>query len=400
MYKPKILVTGATGKTGSAVVSELLAKGWPVRALVRKQDARAEQLARRGAEIAVADLFETEQLRSAMRDTERAYFLPVYDPRILESVTAFADAAREAKLEAIAGMSQWLASPNHLSFLTRAHWDADHILASIPGTAYIKINPGYFADNYLRLIDVAAHLGVLPNLTGDSRNAPPSNEDIARVAAVVLMDPQKHAGKSYRPTAPKLLSTREMTDIFSRVLGRKVRLATTPVGLFLKAARLDGVGPFELSSLPYYVQDHLQGAFEFCAPTDDVLKVTGRPAEDFEVTAVRYAALPKAQRTLANRVRAWFGFLRTPLSFGFNNARYEREMGFKAPAQPLFAMQDEGWKRERMAQFQGWNPVAAGGDVDGGTVSGDHRGGESAKTDMPPSSEMSSSQSGTRVVLA
>ena len=84
MYKPKILVTGATGKTGSAVVSELLAKGWLVRALVRKKDTRAEQLARRGAEVAVADLFDTEQLRSAMRGTERAYFLPVCDPRILD----------------------------------------------------------------------------------------------------------------------------------------------------------------------------------------------------------------------------------------------------------------------------------------------------------------------------
>jgi hypothetical protein len=62
---------------------------------------------------------------------------------------------------------------------------------------------------------------------------------------------------------------------------------------------------------------------------DDVLKVTGQSAEDFEVTARRYATLPKAQRTLANGVRAWFDFMRTPLSPGYNTARYEREMGFK-----------------------------------------------------------------------
>ena len=126
---------------------------------------------------------------------------------------------------------------------------------------------------------------------------------------------------------------------------------------------------------------------------DDVLKVTGQPAEDFEVTARRYATLPKAQRTLANGVRAWFDFMRTPLSPGYNTARYEREMGFKAPAQPLFAMEDEAWKRERIAQFQGSSPTTAGGEV----VSDDHHGGgESAKRDMPPGSEMSSSQSGTR----
>ena len=49
---------------------------------------------------------------------------------------------------------------------------------------------------------------------------------------------------------------------------------------------------------------------------DDVLKVTGQSAEDFEVTAKWYATLPKAQRTLTNGVRAWFDFMRTPLSPG------------------------------------------------------------------------------------
>ena len=42
MIKPKILVTGATGRTGGAVVTELLAKGWPVRAAVRVRDARSD----------------------------------------------------------------------------------------------------------------------------------------------------------------------------------------------------------------------------------------------------------------------------------------------------------------------------------------------------------------------
>jgi hypothetical protein len=63
---------------------------------------------------------------------------------------------------------------------------------------------------------------------------------------------------------------------------------------------------------------------------DDVLKVTGQPAEDFEVTARRYATLPKAQRTLANGVRARFDFMRTPLSPGYNtratNGRWDSKV--------------------------------------------------------------------------
>lgn len=54
MRKPKILVTGATGKTGSVVVTELLKAGYPVRAIVSRQEGRSARLRARGAEIAVA----------------------------------------------------------------------------------------------------------------------------------------------------------------------------------------------------------------------------------------------------------------------------------------------------------------------------------------------------------
>ena len=46
MNKPRIIVTGATGKTGSVVVSELLKAGYPVRAMVHRDDDRSAQEAR------------------------------------------------------------------------------------------------------------------------------------------------------------------------------------------------------------------------------------------------------------------------------------------------------------------------------------------------------------------
>jgi NAD(P)H dehydrogenase (quinone) len=72
MFKPKILVAGATGRTGGAVVTELLAKGWPVRAAVRARDARSDLLQRRGAEVVVTDIFDSGQLMDAMRGVQRA----------------------------------------------------------------------------------------------------------------------------------------------------------------------------------------------------------------------------------------------------------------------------------------------------------------------------------------
>ena len=185
MKLPKILVTGAAGKTGMAVVNQLREKNWPVRALVRSRDARSERLDRLGAETMVADLFDPDQLLAVMRGTAWAYYCPPWHPYMIQSATAFALAAKAAGLEAIVSLGQWLASPSHPSLATRQEWLKDQVFSALSGITHVRINPGYFVDNYLQVVAYAAHLGIFPTLTGYSRNAPPSNEDIARVAVAV-----------------------------------------------------------------------------------------------------------------------------------------------------------------------------------------------------------------------
>lgn len=356
MKRPTILVTGATGKTGAAVVLQLLERGWPVRALVRSADARSGRLERLGAEVVVADLFDPESLSAALRGVSRAYYLPPFHPYMIQAAAAFAVAAKEARLEALVQMSQWLSSPSHPSLATRQLWLVDHLFPMIPGMAHTVLNPGYFADNYLRLMPFAAHLGILPTLTGDSRNAPPSNEDMARVAVAALTDPDRHAGRTYRPTGPALLSADEMAAILSRVLGRTVRRFDLPLWMFVRTARIQGVSPFDLSGFRHYVEDHRQGAFELGAPTDDVLEVTGRAPEDFETIARRYAALPEAQPTLANRWRTFAEFMQTPLNPGYDLNRYDRQMGFPIPPSPRLAMGNPLWR-----EGHGGAAVSSGG---------------------------------------
>jgi len=230
--------------------------------------------------------------------------------------------------------------------LTRQHWLMDQMFSGLPGLAYTVVNPGYFADNYLRLTDFAAITGVFPVITGDSRNAPPSNEDIARVAACILMNPGPHAGKSYRPTGPKLLSAYDMAPVIGRAVGRRVRTIDMPWWMFVRAARLEGEQPYTLSLLRRYVEDHKQGAFEHAAPTDHVLAVTGAPAEGFEITARRYAALPYAQRTIANRARAMGNFIKVPVTPGYDLDGLDRRLAIPVPPTPRFSMEDPRWRAE------------------------------------------------------
>ena len=349
MSKPRILVTGATGKTGSVVVSELLQAGYPVRALVHREDGRGARLRALGAEIARADLTDAERVAEALHGVQRAYFCPPYDPYMIQGAVAFAVAAKDAGIESIVGLSQWLASPSHPSLTTRQSWLADRVFSMVPGAAHTIVNPGFFADAYLALIGMAAHFGVFPWIYGDSRNAPPSNEDIGRVAAAALMDPARHAGKSYRPTGPKLLGAEEMAQAIGRAVGRPVRAVRTPGWLFLKTARMGGYPIELLSNVRYYIEDHKRGAFEVGAPTTDVLEVTGRPAEDFETIARRYAARPGNRRTPGNWLAGFAQVLTTPLRPGFNLDRYDRELRRPFPSLAQYAPESQVWRREHAA---------------------------------------------------
>ena len=346
MTKPRILVTGATGKTGVAVVTELLKADYPVRAMVHREDGRSAGLRALGAEIALADMSDVEHIADALKDVQRAYFCPPLDPYMVQGAVAFAVAAKEARLEHIVGLTQWLSSPSHPSLMTRQHWLVDRLFSMTPGVAHTIVNPGFFADAYLVTIGLASHLGIFPWMYGKSRNAPPSNEDIARVAVAALTDPARHAGKSYRPTGPELLGAEDMAKAIGRAVGRSVRVVPTPTWLFMKAARMFGISTYTMSNLRYYFEDHKRGAFELGAPTTGVLDVTGRPAEDFETIARRYAALPRNQRSFGNWLREFAQFMLAPLSPGFNLDRYDRELRRPFPLEPEFAPESSAWRRE------------------------------------------------------
>jgi NAD(P)H dehydrogenase (quinone) len=348
MTKPRIIVTGATGKTGSAVATELLTAGYPVRAMVHREDWRSARLRAQGAEIAAVDMSDVERVADALKDVQRAYYCPPDHPYMIQGAVAFAVAAKEARLEQIVGLTQWLASPSHPSLMTRQHWLVDRMFSMTPGVAHTLVAPGFFADDYLLPIGMAAHLGMFPWLYGNSRNAPPSNEDIARVGVGALMDPARHAGKRYRPTGPELLGAEDMAAAIGRAVGRSVRAVPTPVWLFMKTARLAGLPIDLMSDVRYYIDDHRGGAFELGAPTPDVLDVTGRPAEDFETIARRYAALPQNQRSLGNRLREFAQFMRVPFSSAFNFDRYDRELRRPFPSEPQLASDSEVWRREHL----------------------------------------------------
>ncbi len=353
MTHPRVLVTGATGRIGSAVTAQLLQRGVTTRALVHRADERSDRLRSSGAEVVVADMFDIGQIQAAMDGVDRLYFNPPYHPHALDSAVVFAVAARRSRVEAVVALGQWLASPEHPSLMTRQAWLTDKLFELLPDTAHVAVDPGYFADNYLQLVPLAAQLGVLPTPTGTGRNAPPSNEDIARVAVGALLDPNRHDGRAYRPTGPTLLSGPEIADAVGEALGRRVRHIDIPSWMFLRARRVNakrlGADLFFESSLRHYLPEHALGTWAMGGPTTHVRDVAGVEPEDFLTIARRYVTGPESQRTARNFIRQTWQFLLTGLVPMHRLERFERRQQHPQPAHPRLSGQSALWRNEHLA---------------------------------------------------
>lgn len=288
MNKPRILVLTATGKTGLPTALKLLSEGFPVTALVHREDGRSQGLKAKGADIVVGSMTDLDDLRRAMSGAKRAYFNTPLEPGHLKAASLFATVAAEQELESVVAMSQWLASPHHPSQHTREVWLGDRILERLP-VALTTLNPGFFADNDLRPLAFAAQFGLWMMPYGSGLNAPPSNEDLAAVTAEILARPGGHAGKTYRPTGPKLLSPTDIAGVLSRVLGRNVRHVNPPLTMFKKVMKGLGASDYQTAQVEQYLLDYQKGAFAVGGPTQVVRSITGRDPEDFETIARRYA---------------------------------------------------------------------------------------------------------------
>src|SRR6202008_4790250 len=104
-----ILVTGAAGAVGAIgrnLTEMLLAKGHKVRALVRREDARADALRRLGAEVVQGDLTDLAAMHRAIEGCRRIYFGMSVSAAYLEATVNTAAVARHRGVDVFVNMSQ------------------------------------------------------------------------------------------------------------------------------------------------------------------------------------------------------------------------------------------------------------------------------------------------------
>lgn len=229
----RILVTTANGDTGRPMVQYLLERGLTVRAMVRKDDARAKRLRDSGAEVVVGDLLSLRDIRTALHGVQRAYFnFPVAEG-LVEAAVMFAQAAREAGLELIVNMSHIQSRPAARSKATQNHWLSEQIFdwSGVPTT---NLRVTFFMEWLTYIAELIRNGRYVMPFDADSRFAPIAGHDIASTAATILAGPQEHAGRTYVLTGPVEYSHRELAAEAGRVLARNLPFEKVTVTTFLE----------------------------------------------------------------------------------------------------------------------------------------------------------------------
>lgn len=316
---PKILIISATGKTGFEATKNLLKDGYSVKILVRSKNAKALELEKLGAEICIGVLTNENDLNNALKDVKKVYYCHPFIPHLLDNTKLFIQCAKANSIEAIVNMGQWLAEfDNQKSIHTIETQKAYHLFEQ-SDLNVIQLIPGFFADNIFFVTEFAIHLGLMPLPFGKGKNPAISNEDLGLVIATLLKNPKPYYGKRLRPTGPKSLTNQEMAEIFSKVIGRKVRYMHIPEWMFLKAAFMFakdfGLDTYAISQIRLYMPEYQDNKFDVGGTTNVVKELTGKEPDDFETIVRSYVdKAPFKKRNFSNWLSAFKKFMILPMT--------------------------------------------------------------------------------------
>lgn len=280
-----VLVVGATGQVGGAVVRELSAARVPFRALVRSPE-KADDLRGYDAEIAIGDLEHPESLDDALRGISAAFLVTPSGPRQPDLEGAFADAAARATERPHVVKVAALGWEKGQTALSRWHREAVERLVSA-GQPHTVLAPNYFMQNLLAGANSIGH-GVLAQPAVDEPIGWVDARDIAAVAAHILQNPAPHEGRSYVITGPEALTYQQVADHLAAARGRAVRYqpaSDAEVRRWLLAA---GLPEYRVDALAELTE--LQRTGGAAVVTDEVTKATGRPARSIQDFARDHAA--------------------------------------------------------------------------------------------------------------
>ena len=279
----KVLVTGATGNTGSILVPALREAGVDVRALVR-DESKAQPLEEIGVEIVIGDLDRPETIAPALEGVDKIYLLTWNGPTQEQQAENVINVAAKAGDPHIVRHSMW---GSEKSRIIQQGYRVEQAVKS-SGLPWTLLKPTFFMQNTMMAAQSIASDGVIYWDMDDGKLGMIDLRDGADSAFAVLTG-SGHEGKRYILTGPQAISFHEVAATFSKVLGKDVKYVKVPHEAGVQS--MIGMGFPEWIAQGYGELN--EGFSENFANrvADNVETLTGHPARSFEQFARDFAQI-------------------------------------------------------------------------------------------------------------
>jgi uncharacterized protein YbjT (DUF2867 family) len=280
----KILITGATGNVGGAVLSNLGTTDVNLRALAH-DESKAQSLRDRGVEAVVGDFLEPETLVPALEGVSTVFLLtPIHPGQVSQASNVIKAAKDSGNDPRIVRVSVHQASHEAPTRNSRQHAEIEDELTS-SGLPYTLLRPQSFMQNTLVAAQTVASEGKIYQPFKDGKLGMIDAWDIGEVAAKVLTE-EGHEGKTYTLTGPAAISFHDVAEALSEVLGKEVSYINIPLEKAKEAMLNMGISEWRADVLIEYAKAHSEGYSNFT--TEDVEQLTGHPATSYKEFATDF----------------------------------------------------------------------------------------------------------------
>jgi uncharacterized protein YbjT (DUF2867 family) len=273
-----ILITGASGNVGGAVLSEAMKTREKVRAMYRSEADAAKAPA--GVEAVVADFSDRESLRRALRGVETVFLVCSPIPDLVKLESSMVDACKEADVRRIVKNSAMGAGEVEGSFPNWHKAVENRIEQS--GIAHTILRPDTFMQNIPAFY--APTIRTQGAFFSASKNSHIGFIDVRDIAAVAVkaltLGPQETRSDAYELTGPEGLTYADLAARISRVAGRPVQYVDLPPAELKKGMLGSGMPEWQAEALIRLVGYYTSRTREVL--NDNVKKILGREARNMD----------------------------------------------------------------------------------------------------------------------
>lgn len=226
-----ILVGGATGRQGTAVVDELLARGYEVRGLTRKPDGkRAQALRDKGVEVVQGDYADPDSLLAAIDGIERMFFYSGRSANEVGEGENVVAAAKAAGIRQLVYSSGAAAEPgNGLEGAAKMQVELAIVESGVP---YTVVRPVAFMENFDRQQARFAKNGMVDSRAPERMLAFIAIRDVGFLVGEAFDNPDEWRGVAVNIAGDEM-TVAETAATFGRVMGREVPYNRMPLEEYL-----------------------------------------------------------------------------------------------------------------------------------------------------------------------